>query len=93
MTSNTLTKKRKCINFLTAGKGLTQNEAKARFGVGNFRAMISNIRAEMEQYGNWECVTEKTSNGSTRYFLQDTHPGTRTYGYDKFGNRYMLDNG
>ena len=44
MSNNTLTKKRRVMNYLANGKGLTPNEAKARFGVGNLRATISDIQ-------------------------------------------------
>jgi|TARA_R110001592_G_scaffold120363_1_gene324438 hypothetical protein len=90
MSSNTLTKKRKVINYLTAGKGLTSNEARSRFGVGNMRAMMSDIRSEFEKYGNWEVTTEATNSGMSRYFLEDTHPGDRVWGYRADGTRYMI---
>ena len=86
----TMTKKRKVINCLTSGKGLTSNEARSRFGVANFRAVMSDIRSQFEEYGNWKVTTEETTTGKSRYFLQDIHPGTRTWGYDKNGTRYML---
>tara|TARA_Y100000593_G_C4305860_1_gene335696 strand:+ start:380 stop:637 length:258 start_codon:yes stop_codon:yes gene_type:complete len=85
-----MTKKRKVINYLTSGKGLTSNEARSRFGVANFRAVMSDIRSQFEEYGNWKVTTEETTTGKTRYFLQDIHPGTRMWGYDKNGTRYML---
>ena len=88
--SNTITKRRKVMNYLSNGKGLTPAEAKSRFGVGNLRATISDIRSMVEAHGNWEITTEETSNGSTRYFMEDTHPGSRTYGFDKNGKRYAL---
>ena len=90
MSSNTLTKKRRVINYLAGGKGLTPNEAKSRFGVGNLRATISDIRSQVEAFGNWEITSESTSTGMTRYFMDDIHPGNRTYGYDAEGNRYAL---
>ena len=85
-----MSKKRKVINYLANGKGLTSNEAKSRFGVGNLRATISDIRDTVEAYGNWEVVSEDTKSGVSRYFMVDTHPGSRMYGFDKFGNRYAL---
>ena len=88
--SNTTTKRRKVMNYLSSGKGLTPAEAKSRFGVGNLRATISDIKSQVEAFGNWEIVTESTSKGNTRYFMEDTHPGTRTYGFDKDGSRYMI---
>ena len=86
----TLTKKRKVINYLSNGKGLTANEAKSRFGVSNLRATISDIRDTVEAYGNWEIVSEETVAGNSRYFMMDVHPGSRVYGFDKHGNRFML---
>jgi len=90
MSSNTLTKRRKVINYLSCGKGLTPAEAKSRFGVGNLRATISDIKSQVECFGNWEISTEECANGATRYYMDDTHPGKRTYGYDECGNRYMI---
>ena len=85
-----LSKKRRVINYLTSGKGLTSAEAASRFGVGHFRAMMSEIRCEFERFGNWKVVTEETSTGKSRYFLQDIHPGQRTYAYNQDGSRYMM---
>jgi hypothetical protein len=87
---NTMTKKRRVINYLATGKGLTEAEARSRFGVGNLRATISNIREMVEAYGNWAITTEETPTGKTRYFMEDTHPGERSYGYDPMGTRYAL---
>mgnify|MGYP007058567679 CR=1 FL=1 len=70
MSSNTLTKKRRVMNYLASGKGLTPNEAKSRFGVGNLRATISDIKSQVEQYGNWRIVTSETSTGKTRYGMK-----------------------
>jgi len=78
------------MNCLANGGGLTANEAKSRFGVGNLRATISSIKSQVEAYGNWEIVTEETPSGLTRYFMEDTHPGSRTYGFDNHGVRYAL---
>ena len=86
----TMTKKRRVINYLASGKGLTPAEAKSRFGVSNLRATISDIRDMVEAYGNWEITSEPTSTGKTRYFMEDTHPGERTYGFDPMGHRYAL---
>ena len=86
----TMTKKRRVINYLASGKGLTPAEAKSRFGVSNLRATISDIRDMVEAYGNWEITSESTSTGKTRYFMEDTHPGERTYGFDSMGRRYAL---
>ena len=90
MSNNTLTKKRRVINYLASGKGLTPAEARSRFGVANLRATISDIRDLVEAYGNWQITSEETASGSTRYFMEDTHPGERMYGFDQNGNRYAL---
>ena len=83
----TMTKKRRVINYLASGKGLTPAEAKSRFGVANLRATISDIRDMVEAHGNWEITSTPTSTGKTRYFMEDTHPGERTYGFDSMGRR------
>jgi len=88
--TNTMTKKRRVINYLASGKGLTEAEARSRFGVGNLRATISNIRDMVEAYGNWEITLQETPGGKSRYYMEDTHPGDRTYGFDPMGNRYAL---
>tara|TARA_Y100001938_G_C7753433_1_gene265018 strand:+ start:209 stop:466 length:258 start_codon:yes stop_codon:yes gene_type:complete len=85
-----MTKKRRVINYLSSGKGLTEAEARSRFGVGNLRATISDIRDMVEAYGNWEITSEETPTGKTRYFMEDTHPGERSYGFDSMGHRYAL---
>ena len=87
---STLTKKRKVMNYLANGSGLTSNEAASRFGVGNLRATISDIKSQVESFGNWVISSEPTATGKTRYFMEDTHPGNRTYGFDQHGNRYAL---
>ena len=87
---STMTKKRRVINYLASGKGLTEAEARSRFGVGNLRATISNIRDMVEAYGNWEITLQETPSGKSRYYMEDTHPGDRTYGFDPMGNRYAL---
>jgi len=86
----TMTKKQKVINCLKSGKGITAKQAASRFGVGNLRATMSNIKSDLESYGNWEVVTEETATGATRYFMNDIHPGTRVYGFDRYGHRYAL---
>lgn len=92
--TNTLSKKRRLINYLYSGggvnKGVTANEAKSKFGVANLRATMSDIKSQVERYGNWEIVNEETSTGKTRYFMVDTHPGERTYAFDNDGSRYMI---
>jgi|TARA_R110001592_G_scaffold79174_9_gene237180 hypothetical protein len=94
MTTSTLSKKRRLINYLYQGggmdNGITANEARAKFGVANLRATISDVKNMVETFGNWEIVSEETATGKTRYFMVDTHPGKRTYAYDADGSRYSL---
>ena len=86
----TLSKKRKVINTMYNGNGITAKQAKSRFGVGNLRATMSDIRDTVEAFGNWQIVSEETSTGATRYYMEDTHPGKRTFGFHTDGSRYML---
>ena len=88
--SATITKKQRVLNYLSSGKSLTASQAKSRYGVGNLRATMSDIRGLVEGFGNWKIVTDKSRSGMTRYTMVDSHPGKRTYGFDKFGNRYTL---
>lgn len=85
--SNTITKKRRVINYMSNGRGITAAEARSRFGVKNLRAMISDIRTLVERYGNWEVETEETRTGSTRYFMRDTHSGRRKFSFNPDGTR------
>jgi len=62
-------KKRRVMDYLASGKSLTANEARSRFGVGNMRATISNIKEQVEQYGNWEVTTSQSPSGITRYAM------------------------
>lgn len=91
MANTTLSKKRQVINHLSRGWGIDAREALNKYGVRNLRATMSDIREQVEQYGNWEIET--VENGSnTRYFMRDTHPGSRTYGFRKDGSRFMINN-
>ena len=69
-TSHRPTMKRRILNYLMSGSGLTSAEASSRFNCGNFRATISSIKDQVEAYGNWRIVTEETTSGKTRYFLK-----------------------
>jgi len=84
--ANVLSKKRRVINYLSAGRGITAAEARSRFGVKNLRAMMSDIRTLVERYGNWEVETEETRNGGTRYFMRNNN-GSRKFSYNTNGSR------
>ena len=64
---STLTKKQRVINFLAKGNDITPKQAYSRFGVKNLRATMSNIRDQVEAYGNWEVTSHTLDNGSICY--------------------------
>jgi len=85
----TITKQNKVINYLSKrGRTLTAAEARARFGVQNLRATISDIREIVEEFGNWRVETRTSPSGRTQYFMRDTHPGRRQYSFRKDGSRF-----
>ena len=65
--SNTLTKKRRVMDYLAKGGTLTASQAKSRFGVANMRATMSNIKNQVEAYGNWSVTAEDSPSGKTSY--------------------------
>ena len=68
--SNTISKKRRVMDYLAKGNTLTSNEANSRFGVGNMRATISNIKSQVEAYGNWSVDSCSVPSGKTRYAMK-----------------------
>ena len=84
-----ITKQNKVINYLTKrGRTLTAAEARARFGVRNLRATMSDIREIVEEFGNWRVETRLSNAGRTQYMMRDTHPGRRVFRFRKDGTRY-----
>ena len=73
--SNEGTKKRRVLDFLAAGNTLTAGQAKSRFNVGNMRATISDIKSQVEKYGNWSVYTHlvRPSTGWTSLVMMITH--------------------
>jgi len=67
---STLTKKQRLINHLAKGNDITSKQAYSRFGVKNLRATMSNIRSQVEAYGNWEVSSRTLGNGSTCYGME-----------------------
>ena len=61
------TKKARLTNHLARGNDITPKQAYSRFGVKNLRATMSNIREQVEAYGNWEVTTRTLDNGTTCY--------------------------
>ena len=59
--------KRRIRDYLASGKTLTASEAQSRFGCANFRATISDIKSQVEKYGNWSVYTDSTASGKTIY--------------------------
>ena len=68
--SNTVSKKRRVMDFLAKGGTLTPSQARSRFGVGNMRATISNIKSQVEAYGNWSVYTDETPSGKPSYGME-----------------------
>ena len=89
--ANVISKKRRVINYLSGGRGITAAEARSRFGVKNIRAMMSDIRTLVEQYGNWQVETEETRTGGTRYFMRDIHTGKRKFSFNTDGSRRAVN--
>lgn len=65
-----ISNKRRIMDYLANGGSLTAAEAASRFDCGNFRATISDIKSQVEAYGNWRIVTEMTNSGKTRYSMK-----------------------
>jgi len=85
----TITKQNKVINYLSKrGRTLTAAEARARFGVQNLRATISDIREVVEEFGNWRIETRTSNTGRTQYMMRDTHSGRRVFKFRADGTRY-----
>jgi len=67
--SNTISKKRRVMDYLAAGNSLTAGQARGRFGVSNMRATISDIKSQVEKYGNWSVSRGSTKTGLTSYSM------------------------
>ena len=68
--SNTISKKRRVMDYLAKGNTLTAGQASSRFSVGNMRATMSNIKSQVEAYGNWSVTTNDTPSGKTSYGME-----------------------
>ena len=66
----TISKKRRVMDYLSKGNTLSAAQASSKFGVKNFRALISNIKSQVEQYGNWSVYTDETPSGKTSYGME-----------------------
>ena len=67
MATKVYTKKARLMNHLSRGHDITPKQAYSRFGVKNLRAAMSNIKTQVEAYGNWEVTTRILDNGTTCY--------------------------
>ena len=90
MATTKISNRRRVLNYLASGKTLTASQAQSKFGVKNFRAMVSDIRSQVEAFGNWE-ITQSVKNGETVYGMEDTHDGDRVYGFKQDGSRYLIN--
>ena len=77
---------RQVINYLVAGRSLTSAQARTKFGVKSMPKMMDCIANLLESQGNWEV----TKSDSGAYSVEDTHPGTRQYKFDRFGSRTLI---
>lgn len=77
---------RQVINYLVAGRSLTSAQARTKFGVKSMPKMMDCIANLLESQGNWEV----TKSDSGAYSVEDTHPGTRSYKFDRFGSRTLI---
>ena len=68
MTTATLTKQDKVINYLSRGRTLSQDSAYSMFDVGNLRATISDIKPIVSKNG-FNVVRSTGRSGETRYGL------------------------
>ena len=68
--TNTMTKQKSVIKYLSSGRSLNQDRAMKLFGVRNFRATISDVKQEVERYGNWRIVRTTGRDGTSRYSMK-----------------------
>lgn len=66
MSTCTLTKQDRVMNYLIKGKTLSQDSAASMFGVGNLRATMSDIRPALKSEG-FSVYTTEGRDGTTRY--------------------------
>ena len=70
-TTKTATKSSRVLGALQAGESLTAKQIKSRFGVGNARALVSNLRMTgYSVYGN----ARTNSKGETKTFYRLGQP-------------------
>jgi hypothetical protein len=67
------------LECLFEGRSFTAAQAKTRFGVKNFRSLISSIKKMGDSYGFYSITTTKNSSGFTSYSMNITKKGLRAY--------------
>lgn len=70
MNRSKVSKKSRVLNYLMSGRCLTGSQMSRKFGVANPRATVSDIREQVERYGNWKIVNDGTYGGETQYALK-----------------------
>jgi len=68
--NNGLSKKRKVMNYLMSGRPISGSQARHLYDVQNIRATMSDIKEQVERYGNLRIVTSQNSNGTTQYQMK-----------------------
>lgn len=68
--SNVMTKQKSVIKYLASGRSLNQTRAMDLFGVRNLRATISDVKEQVERYGNWRIVRSEGRDGTSRYSMK-----------------------
>lgn len=76
MSTSTLTKQDRVMNYLMRGKTLSQDSAFAMFDVANLRATISDIKPLLRSEG-FNVVTTTGRYGETRYGLASRKNSSR----------------
>jgi len=93
MPMSPVSKTRQLVNYLyNTGNAISESQIRAQFGIKHPKRVMSIISSLVEKYGNWEIVTTENSgrlNGATTYQMLDTHPGDRTFQFDRNGKRFV----
>lgn len=67
---STATQSEKVLDYLEAGRTLTSKQARARFGIQNLRARISELRSEGYNIVNESVVYRDTGASGVKYSLR-----------------------
>jgi 3-phenylpropionate/cinnamic acid dioxygenase small subunit len=75
-------KKQRIMEYMATGRTLTAPQARARFGIQNFRATVSDIKEQVERYGNWEVYREPSKTSTSRYGMDFLGEGSNKFAID-----------